>query len=111
MEDNYDSLKNNYEINYASGVLNIQLGGGAGTWVLNKQTPNRQIWWSSPMSGPRRYEWDEKMGKWVWTKYVDYVNSGGSGSDNGSGWKESITLGDALKTELVELGGFQIHSF
>jgi frataxin len=43
------------EIDYAMGVLNIRLGK-AGTWVINKQTPNRQLWWSSPLSGPRRYE-------------------------------------------------------
>ena len=24
--------------------------------MINKQTPNRQLWWSSPLSGPRRYE-------------------------------------------------------
>lgn len=30
------------------GVLNLQLGA-RGTWVLNKQGPNMQIWWSSPI--------------------------------------------------------------
>lgn len=30
------------------GVLNI-IVGDRGTWVLNKQSPNRQIWWSSPI--------------------------------------------------------------
>lgn len=30
------------------GVLNIVVGD-RGTWVLNKQSPNRQIWWSSPI--------------------------------------------------------------
>lgn len=30
------------------GVLNIIIPG-RGTWVLNKQTPNRQVWWSSPI--------------------------------------------------------------
>ena len=26
--------------------------------MINKQTPNRQIWLSSPVSGPKRYDWD-----------------------------------------------------
>jgi frataxin len=26
-------------------------------YVLNKQPPNMQIWLSSPMSGPKRYDW------------------------------------------------------
>jgi frataxin len=44
------------DISYSQGVLNINLGA-LGVWVINKQTPNRQIWWSSPISGPRRYEY------------------------------------------------------
>ncbi|TNV79186.1 hypothetical protein FGO68_gene10175 [Halteria grandinella] len=32
-------------------------------YVLNKQTPNRQIWLSSPISGPSRFEKAED-GQW-----------------------------------------------
>lgn len=28
-----------------------------GTYVINKQPPNKQIWLSSPVSGPKRYDW------------------------------------------------------
>ena len=28
-----------------------------GTYVLNKQPPNRQIWLSSPITGPKRFDW------------------------------------------------------
>lgn len=38
------------------GVLTIGLGSH-GTYVLNKQAPNQQIWSSSPISGPARYDW------------------------------------------------------
>lgn len=38
------------------GVLTVRLGE-LGTYVINKQTPNRQIWMSSPVSGPMRYDW------------------------------------------------------
>jgi hypothetical protein len=31
------------------GVLTVALGGEKGTFVVNKQTPNRQIWLSSPV--------------------------------------------------------------
>ena len=37
-------------------MLNITVPG-VGTYVLNKQPPNRQIWLSSPLSGPKRYDW------------------------------------------------------
>ncbi|KAF5858171.1 Mitochondrial chaperone Frataxin [Aspergillus alliaceus] len=44
------------EAEYSAGVLNIVLPG-VGTYVLNKQPPNKQIWLSSPISGPKRYDW------------------------------------------------------
>ncbi|KAL2005697.1 hypothetical protein VTN00DRAFT_10190 [Thermoascus crustaceus] len=44
------------EAEYSAGVLNIVVPG-AGTYVLNKQPPNKQIWLSSPISGPKRYDW------------------------------------------------------
>lgn len=43
------------DITFANGVLTVQLGSH-GTYVINKQTPNRQIWLSSPTSGPKRYD-------------------------------------------------------
>jgi len=73
------------EVSLASGVLTIALPPH-GTWVLNKQTPNRQIWWSSPLSGPRRYEYDEGEGLWFYTR------------------AESVeTLGRALKEEIHQI--------
>ncbi|NXT07960.1 FRDA protein, partial [Prunella fulvescens] len=36
-----------------------------GTYVINKQTPNRQIWLSSPTSGPKRYDWTGQS--WVYS--------------------------------------------
>lgn len=36
------------DVEYSQGVLTINLGQ-LGTFVINKQTPNRQIWLSSPL--------------------------------------------------------------
>lgn len=44
-------------------MLTVKLGSH-GTYVINKQTPNRQIWLSSPLSGPFRYDYHE--GAWVY---------------------------------------------
>jgi frataxin len=46
------------------GVLTLQLGEPYGTYVINRQTPNKQIWLSSPTSGPKRY--DLKCSKWIY---------------------------------------------
>jgi frataxin-like iron-binding protein CyaY len=35
------------------GVLNISLTSKNVSWVINKQTPNRQLWWSSPIRSAR----------------------------------------------------------
>ena len=43
-------LDEDLDVNISQGVLNIVLPS-KGTWVINKQTPNRQLWWSSPLSG------------------------------------------------------------
>lgn len=52
------------DVSYASGVITVKLGGELGTYVINKQTPNKQIWLSSPFSGPKRY--DYVAGQWIY---------------------------------------------
>ncbi|XP_072467194.1 frataxin, mitochondrial isoform X2 [Notamacropus eugenii] len=37
-----------YDVSFGNGVLTVNLGGDLGTYVINKQTPNKQIWLSSP---------------------------------------------------------------
>lgn len=44
------------------GVMTLSVPP-SGTYVINKQPPNKQIWLSSPISGPKRY--DLIGGKWV----------------------------------------------
>ncbi|KAF5746021.1 putative Frataxin mitochondrial precursor [Tripterygium wilfordii] len=56
-----------FDIDYGSDVLTVKLGA-LGTYVLNKQTPNRQIWLSSPVSGPSRYDWDKDVQTWVYRR-------------------------------------------
>jgi frataxin len=74
--DNCDDLIEacpDLDANFAAGVLTIDIPPH-GTWVLNKQSPNRQIWWSSPVSGPMRFELengDHEENKWVHTRVVD----------------------------------------
>ncbi|XP_045628442.1 frataxin, mitochondrial [Ursus americanus] len=53
-----------YDVSFGSGVLTVKLGGDLGTYVINKQTPNKQIWLSSPSSGPKRYDWTGR--NWVY---------------------------------------------
>jgi len=66
-----------------SGVMTLQVPPH-GTFVINKQPPNQQIWISSPLSGPARFGYSPE-GVWVHHR------------------KEGISLGALLKTELRSL--------
>ena len=48
------------------GVLTVE--GEAGTWVINKHGPTRQIWLSSPVCGARHYAYDAASGTWLDTR-------------------------------------------
>ncbi|CAK9820585.1 Frataxin homolog, mitochondrial [Anthophora plagiata] len=52
------------DVSYGDGVLTIKFGNPYGTYVINRQTPNKQIWLSSPKSGPKRYDFID--GKWIY---------------------------------------------
>ncbi|OWM78597.1 hypothetical protein CDL15_Pgr002768 [Punica granatum] len=56
-----------FDVDYGNDVLTLKLGD-LGTYVLNKQTPNRQIWLSSPVSGPSRFDWDQSSKTWVYRR-------------------------------------------
>ncbi|CAJ0573173.1 unnamed protein product, partial [Mesorhabditis spiculigera] len=45
-----------YDVNCSMGVLTVVVDSKIGTYVINKQSPNQQIWLSSPCSGPKRYD-------------------------------------------------------
>ncbi|KAK3098420.1 hypothetical protein FSP39_019278 [Pinctada imbricata] len=53
-----------YDTSYGSGVLTVKISNKWGTYVINKQTPNKQVWLSSPKSGPKRYDFME--GTWIY---------------------------------------------
>ena len=55
------------DVTLASGVLNVNLGRKEGIYVINKQTPNEQIWLSSPVSGPSRFDFCPEKKAWVYT--------------------------------------------
>ncbi|EEQ33631.1 putative ferroxidase [Microsporum canis] len=82
------------EAEYSAGVLNVTVPG-IGTYVLNKQPPNKQIWLSSPISGPKRFDWviqgDEMAEKEGTREYT------------GGQWiylRDGTNLTDILNTEL-----------
>ncbi|KAM0838665.1 hypothetical protein ACQ4PT_060828 [Festuca glaucescens] len=78
-----------FDIDYGNQVLTLRLGD-LGTYVVNKQTPNRQIWLSSPVSGPARFDWDAASSSWVYRR-------------------TGVNLMRLLEEEIGELCGTPVH--
>ncbi|KAH6795974.1 hypothetical protein C2S51_036960 [Perilla frutescens var. frutescens] len=68
LEEYGDSVDiDGYDVDYGNEVLTLKLGD-LGTYVINKQSPNRQIWMSSPVSGPSRFDWDQNAEAWIYRR-------------------------------------------
>eukprot|EP00742_Colponemidia_sp_Colp-10_P027434 GILJ01033978.1.p1 GENE.GILJ01033978.1~~GILJ01033978.1.p1 ORF type:complete len:172 (-),score=17.36 GILJ01033978.1:19-534(-) len=69
--DVIDTLCEDYpqisDISNNGGVLTLDMGEDIGTFILNKQAPKRQLWLSSPISGPSHYDMMDEEGR-VWWK-------------------------------------------
>lgn len=55
------------EVDLQGGILTVTLDRG-GAYVINKHTPNRQIWLSSPRSGASHYGFDAARSAWICTR-------------------------------------------
>ncbi|KPI41951.1 Frataxin-like protein [Cyphellophora attinorum] len=96
-----------YDVEYSAGVLKCETPQG--TWVINKQPPNKQIWLSSPLSGPKRYDYqapgagqDAKEGTDAASLSVD-VEGKITDYDHGGRWvylRDGSGLSELLKNEL-----------
>jgi len=71
--EDLDEFFQDFDLDYAQGVLTMKLGDGYGTYVLNKQRPNKQIWWSSPISGPKRFEFDGDSHSWMSSRHKEQL--------------------------------------
>ncbi len=61
-----DLLGDKIDVDLESGILTLSLDGG-GQYVINKHTPNREIWMSSPVSGALHFAPAED-GQWISTR-------------------------------------------
>lgn len=52
------------DVEYSDGVMNVSIDN-VGTYVINRQPPSKQIWLSSPLSGPKRFDFVDGTG-WVY---------------------------------------------
>jgi frataxin len=78
-------------------VLKVDLISKGLSYVLNKQPPNKQIWLSSPITGPKRFDWvamQESMN-----------HKEGSGTGDWVYLRDGTSLTDIIRKELaVDVG-------
>ncbi|CAH8515570.1 unnamed protein product [Schistosoma turkestanicum] len=60
------TLDKEYDVEHAYGVLKVTFGPQVGTYIINRQAPNKQLWLSSPRSGPKRYDYIPSMRLWIY---------------------------------------------
>ena len=84
-----DADLDDFDFAAEAGVVTIALGDGKGTYVINKQGPNRQIWVSSPFSGPLRYDYQQGTKTWVYKR-------------------DGSAMHERLRDELVAAGGGEL---
>lgn len=80
-----EAIGDSTDVDFENGILTIELEDGR-QYVINKHTPNMQIWLSSPISGAAHYKYDTDAKAWVSTRSTD-------------------RLLDVLSTELSSLSG------
>lgn len=80
ISDKLEALSQKYpesipEVELTQGVMQLELGG-IGSYVINKQPPNKQIWLASPVSGPNRFDFYQN--EWIslrdGAKLLDILN-------------------------------------
>lgn len=94
------------EIEYSSDVLKFKTPRG--TWVLNKHNVTKQIWLSSPISGPSKYNYHPP--NFVWER--DHNKVWGEGEGLGGVWlcerNDTTKLSDLLQTEWSQVFGMDV---
>lgn len=73
------------DVELTQGVMTLAVADH--TYVINKQPPNKQIWLSSPISGPKRF--DMIGGRWITLR-------------------DGLSLTELLEAELLDLLGTEV---
>lgn len=53
------------DVDYADGILTIEIERTAQTYVINRNSASQKIWYSSPLSGASYFSFDEKNRSWI----------------------------------------------
>lgn len=71
-----DIIENNdknsvFDVEYSDGILNIIIFSTKQTYVINKHSASKKIWFSSPVSGANYFAYDQEKKEWLDLKQND----------------------------------------
>lgn len=52
------------DVEYSDGILEIVVGATRQTYIINRNSGNQKIWYSSPLTGADYFSYDEKSQSW-----------------------------------------------
>lgn len=93
------------EVSCSGGVLTLETAN-KGTYIINKQAPNTQLWLSSPLSGPHHYNMV------VLKEGARHNNDDGSGGEEAVRWvsdRDGHSLKERLEEELTGILGTPVR--
>jgi len=61
----------NLEIDYLDGILKIKIIKNSKVFVINRNSGNQKIWYSSPVSGADYFAFDEVLQNWLNAKKIE----------------------------------------
>jgi len=62
------------DIDYSEGILKIVIIENKKTYVINRNSGNQKIWYSSPFSGADYFSFDEQTNQWINNKKEELTN-------------------------------------
>lgn len=67
LADKIDQADNNFnlEIEYLDGILSIKILSNNKIFVINRNSGNKKIWYSSPFSGADYFSYDQDTKQWL----------------------------------------------
>ncbi len=63
--------QSNLEIEYSDGVLNITIVETSKMYVINRNSGNQKIWFSSPFSGTDYFAFNQQQKQWLSAKDIE----------------------------------------
>ena len=64
-------INSNLETEYLDGILNIKILKTSKVFVINRNSGNQKIWYSSPFTGADYFAFDEVAKQWINAKKIE----------------------------------------